>query len=232
MLDDRARHLERVPLFANLEPGQLAALAQVTTTRRLRPREELFHKGDEGSQVYVVVSGRLKVVTTGPEGNDIVFGIMEAGEVVGELPLLAGGPRTASVNALEECELLVLDRRDFLRFLKAHPDAAVNLLAVLAERLMRASELVEDTMFLRLPARLAKKLLALAETFGEEEGSDIVITLRLNQADLGNMIGTTRESVNKQMRAWSKSGVLSMARGEIRIHCMQELERLGGLVFR
>lgn len=229
--DERARRralLERVGLFSRLEPAQLDALAGATTTRRLAAREELFHKGDAAAQVYVVASGRLKVTATSSEGNEVVLNLLDAGEVVGELPLLVGGERTATVSALEATELVVLERRDFLRFLREHPDAAVALLAVLGERVVRLSEYVEDTIFLGVAARIAKKLLLLAEQFGEEGDDGVVVTLKLSQGELANYVGTTRETVNKQIRAWTDEGLVRMDAGSITIRDREALERLAG----
>src|SRR5262249_6573272 len=226
----RRQLVERIPLFARLVPEQLDALAGVTTTRRLAAREELFHKGDPAAQVYVVASGRLKVATTSSSGDDVTFNLLGDGEVVGELPLLTGGRRTGTVSALEPSELLVLERRDFLRFLREQPEAASVLLVVLAERLVRISEFVEDTIFLRLPARLAKKLLHLAESYGEEGQEGTLLQLRLSQGELADLVGTTRESVNKQIRAWTEKGVLRMERGTITILHKATLEKLAGMV--
>ena len=226
----RRQLVERVPLFARLGPEQLDALAGVATTRRLGAREELFHKGDPAAQVYVVASGRLKVATTSLSGDDVTFNLLGEGEVVGELPLLTGGRRTGTVSALEPSELLVLERRDFLRFLREQPEAASALLVVLAERLVRISEFVEDTIFLKLPARLAKKLLHLAESYGEEGKEGTLLQLRLSQGELADLVGTSRESVNKQIRAWTEEGVLRMERGSITILRRTTLEQLAGLV--
>ena len=226
----RRRLVERVPLFARLAPEQLDALATVATTRRLAAREELFHKGDPAAQVYVVASGRLKVATTSRHGDDVTFNLLGEGEVVGELPLLTGGRRTGTVSALEPSELLVLERRDFLRFLREQPEAASALLVVLAERLTRISEFVEDTIFLKLPARLARKLLHLAESYGEEGKEGTLLQLRLSQGELADLVGTSRESVNKQIRAWTEEGVLRMERGAITILHRNTLERLAGMV--
>ena len=224
--------LQKVPLFAGLAPEQLEALAAATVTRRLAAREELFHKGDAAAQVYVVASGRLKVVTSSSEGDDALLAIVDEGEVVGELPMLTGGRRMASVVALEPCELLALARRDFLHFLRAHPEAAIELMVVLAERLVRVSEFVEDTLFLALSARIAKKLLHLAERYGEPtaDGSATRIALRLSQSELAELVGTTRESVNKQLRAWAEQGIVRMERGEVTILDGARLEGLAGLV--
>lgn len=228
--DRRRALIERVPLFARLAPEQLDALTAGTTTKRLGAREQLFHKGDPAAQVYVVASGRLKVTVTSGEGDEVVLNLLDAGEVVGELPLLVGGQRTASVMALEPSELVVLERREFLRFLREHPEAAVELLAVLAERVVRLSDYVEDTVFLGVAARIAKKLLLLAEQFGEDVDEGVHVSLRLSQGELANFVGTTRETVNKQIRAWSDADIVHMEAGSITIRRRDELERLAGLV--
>lgn len=227
--DRRRALIERVPLFERLDPAQLEALAAATTTRRLAAREELYHKGDVASQVYVVASGRLKVTSTSSEGDEVVLNLIDAGEVVGELPMLVGGRRTATIVALEPSELVVLERREFLRFLREHPESAVVLLTVMAERVVRLSECLEDTIFLGVGVRIAKRLLLLADQFGEERGGAVVVSVRLSQGELASYVGTTRETVNKQMRAWTESGVLVMEAGAITIHRREELERLAGL---
>ena len=221
-MTDAARRRElfaRVPMFERLAPHELDALLAVSHARTLAAGAELFHKGDRGMQIFVILRGRLKVVTTSAEGDDIVFGIMDPGEVFGELALLAdtGGVRTATVVAMDDCELLVLDRREFVPFLRAHPDAAIRLLETLAERLRRISEFVEDTMFLNLPSRLAKKLLALAEAYGKESPEGLWIDLEVSQEELGDFVGTTRESINKQLRSWADEGIASMGGGFVTI---------------
>lgn len=226
---ERRRLLAGVPLFARLSERELDTLLQATHSRPLCAREELFHKGDPGSQVFVILSGRLKVVATSSGGDDVVFGLMDPGEVFGELSLLLeGGTRTATVTALDDCELLALDRRDFLPFLRAHPEAAVRLLETLAERVRRVSELVEDTQFLNLPARLAKKLVALAGAYGREGEEGLVIDLPVSQEELGDMVGTTRESINKLVRSWAQRGLVTMKQGRITIHRRREIEVLAG----
>jgi CRP/FNR family cyclic AMP-dependent transcriptional regulator len=226
----RRELLQKVPLFAGLAPDRVGALAAAATTRRLATRETLFHRGDVASQVYVVASGRLKVVARSREGDEVLLAIVDEGEVVGELPLLTGGRRTATVIALESSELVSLGRREFLRFLREQPEAAVELMVVLAERLIRINDFVEDTLFLALPARLAKKVLHLVERYGIDEEGESRIDLRLSQTELAEWVGASRESVNKQIRAWSGEGVLRMRQGEIRVLDLERLERLAGLV--
>jgi len=227
--EEKRNLLARVPLFSGLSPAELDELIQVARNRSLGTKEELFHKGDEGSQVYLVVSGTLKALTTSEEGDDVVFSILGPGELIGEVAFLGNHERTATVTGLTACELMAIDRRDFLAFLKRHPEASITLLAVLAARLKRVSELVEDTLFLNLPIRLAKKLIHCASAFGQEMPSgSLRVGLKLSQEEWGDLVGATRESINKQMRAWSEEGLISVERGYVIIVDTERLEQLAG----
>jgi len=124
----------------------------------------------------------------------------------------------------------MIARRDFMAFLRSHPDVAIELLSVIAGRLKRVSELVEDTLFLNLPVRLAKKLMIYAGTYGEEEGATIRINLKLSQEEWGDLVGATRESINKQLRAWVEMGLVEIDHGYIVIRRLSELEKLAGVV--
>jgi CRP-like cAMP-binding protein len=222
--------LANVPLFNGLDPTELDELIPVARTVSLASREELFHKGDTGAQVYVVISGRLKALTTSDEGDDMVFNIVGPGEVLGEIALLGGTQRTATVTAIDECELLIIDRRDFIAFLRNHPDVSIKLLDVLAKRMKQVSELVEDTLFLNLPLRLAKKLVSLSRTYGTPHEHGVRLDLKLSQEEWGDLVGTSRESVNKQLRAWTEDGLVTVEHGYIIIHDRNALERLAGAV--
>lgn len=220
--------LSHVPLFQGLTPRELSELLAAATTRRLGAKQELFHKGDPGTRVYIVVEGRLKAFTTSEEGDDVVFGILGPNEVIGEIALFGDTTRTATVTSIDPCELLVLERRDFLAFLRRHPEASIRMLSVLAARLKRVSELVEDTLFLNLPLRLAKKLMSLARDYGQETEEGLRINLKLSQEEWGDLVGATRESVNKQVRAWTEEGLVAVDRGYFVIKRPAELERLAG----
>lgn len=229
--EEKLALLAKVSLFSGLSEGELVELLHVTRTRTLKPREELFHKGDEGSQVYLVVRGTLKALTTSEEGDDVVFSILGPGELFGEIAFLGNPVRTATVSALTDCELLGIDRRDLLAYLKSRPEACIKLLTVLANRLKRVSELVEDTLFLNLPVRLAKKLNHYASIYGQEAGGGVVkIGLKLSQEEWGDLVGATRESINKQMRAWTEEGIIGTDRGYVLILRPAALEQLAGCV--
>jgi CRP-like cAMP-binding protein len=224
----RRELLAKGSLFSKLDDRELEALVQVSRIQKLRPREELCHKGNPGNQVYLIAKGRLRATTSSAEGDDVVFSIMAPGEVCGELALLSGGRRTATITAIDESEVIVLDRREFLPFLRRHPEAAIKLLEVLAERQLRLSELVEDTAFLNLPARLAKKLLSLCRSYGTETPDGIRIDLKLSQGELGDLVATSRESINKQIKSWSEEGLLSMKNRVVTVHRIDDLEALAG----
>ena len=227
---EKRRLIANVSLFSTLSERELDELIAVARTIELAARAQLFHKGDQGTQVYVVIRGTLKALTTSDHGDDVVFSILGEGEVFGEIALLGRPQRTATVSAITPCELLVIDRRDFLAFLRSHPEAAIELLSVLAERLTRVSELVEDTLFLNLPVRLAKKLVHLARTHGERIAGGLRIDLKLSQEEWGDLVGATRESINKQLRAWVETGLITLEQGYVVIHRPQDLERLAGFV--
>ncbi len=229
-LSEKRNLLAKIELFSDFSAEQLEALASVARTKVLERRSELFHKGDDGGEVYVVASGKLKALTTSAAGDDVVFTILGPGEVVGEVALLVASPRTATVTAIEDCELLVIDRRDFISFLNTHPEIPLKLLSVLAMRLKRVSELVEDTLFLNLPMRLAKKLLSLSRVYGKKTTDGIQIDVKLSQEEWGDLVGATRESVNKQVRKWTDAGIVRVDSGYLVIVNPIELEKLAGAV--
>jgi len=225
----KRRLLARVPLFEGLPDAELDALVAAARTRVVQRHEQLFHKGDEGRHVYVIVRGNLKALTTSLQGDDVVFNIQGPGEMLGEIALLAGQRRTATITAIEKSELLMIERRDFIDCLRRNSGVALKLLQVLAERLKRLSEMVEDTLFLNLPVRLAKKLLSSAKTHGEKTPDGVRINLQLSQAEWGDLVGATRESVNKQMRAWVDEGLIVQERPYVILKHPERLESIARL---
>lgn len=174
-------------------------------------------KGDPGNAMMAVLSGRVRICSYSTEGREVVLNVIGAGEVFGEIAMLDGGPRTADAFAMEKTELLVLSRRDFLPFLEKNPAVCVRLLQVLCERLRWTSAQVEDFFFLDLRGRLAKRLLFLADHYGEKAAKGEQTAVRFSQNLLASMVGTSREAVNKQLRAWEEGGLIDLKRGNITI---------------
>jgi len=215
MSEDAREILRCAPIFAGLDARQIDTLASLAVRRHYEARETVIEKGDPALHIYVIVSGRLKAITSGNTGRQATFSVMGAGEVFGEVALLDDQPRSATITALEKCELLTIGRAEFLHFLERAPTAAVALLRVLAGRLRRLSEKVEDGASLEVVGRLAKQLLRLANRYGKKELDGIRIDLKLSQQDLGDMVGATRESVNKQLRAWVEEGLIHKRGGNL-----------------
>jgi CRP-like cAMP-binding protein len=218
--------LSQQDLFRKLSDQELSDLVQAVQLRRVAAKDELCRKGDPGNQLYLIVGGVLKAQTTSSSGDDIVFSIMGPGEMFGELALLRGGKRTAAVVAIRDSELIVIDRRELFPFLRRHPDAALKLLEVLAARVERLSAKVEDKTFLNLPQRLAKCLFELSARWGKKAPDGLHIEQRFSQGELGDLVATSRESINKQMKMWQKEGVAAMKDGHIVILDEKELRRI------
>jgi CRP/FNR family cyclic AMP-dependent transcriptional regulator len=223
---DRRELLARVSIFASLERADLDQLLSSTTTRHLKTRDVLCRKGDPGNQLYGIVSGSLKVATTGTDGKEVLFGLMGPGEVLGEIALLDGKPRSATVTAVESTELLTLHRRELIPFLEKNPRAAISLACVLAARVRQLSDRAEDRQTMPLPGRIAKRLLGLAETHGKHPIVGGPVEVRMPQQDLADLVGSTRESVNKQLRAWEQEGFVELGRGRVVLKKPEALERV------
>jgi CRP-like cAMP-binding protein len=219
--------LRSIPLFAGLSPKEHDTIAALAEIRTYATRKRVVTQGDPARALFAVVRGRLKVVSSGPDGRDAVLGIMGKGEVFGEVALLDGGPRSATVTALEPCELLIIERDAFMTFLERSPSVAVKLLKVLAGRLRRLSHRSEDAAFLDVPSRLARSLIDLASRFGEREPpDDIRITLKISQQELGDLIGAARESINKHLKDWKRRGYLKQVAGYMVIADIEHVRRL------
>src|SRR5262249_24324970 len=180
------------------------------TRRPVRRGATIFAKGDPGTGLMAVASGAVKLGVVAADGREAVFNIVRPGEIFGEIALLDGRPRTADATAISDCDLLVMDRRDFVSCVHRRPDFALKFIEILCERLRRTSEQVEDVMYLDLPGRLAKALLR----FAGHDGAP-VRRIALTQSELGHMIGMSRESTNKQLHAWARRNWVRLERRSV-----------------
>ncbi len=226
MADALIDSLSKIWLFKGLAQDDLVQLSQLAKTRVYKARETIVSKGDPAGEFYVLLRGRAKVTAQGKEGADTAINVMGPGEVFGEVGILDGQPRSATVTTLEECEMAVVDQRAFHGLLAASPAVAIRLLAVLAGRIRELTIRVEDRAFLDVPARLAKQLLWLARNHGAESGSGIRIELKLSQQEFGEFIGATRESVNKYLRDWTRNGLIRHEREHLDILDLEALRAI------
>jgi CRP-like cAMP-binding protein len=223
---DKRKLLAHHPLFGRLEPDQLERLVTYMRVAHYPRRTVLFRKGDPGNNMMVVLHGRVKVCTHSEDGKELVLNLFSPGEVFGEIALLDGADRTADAVTLDACDLLVLERRDFLPFLRGHPDACMRLMAVLCQKLRQTSVLLEEALFLEGPSRLAKRLVHLAEAFGKPVADGVRIDLQLSQQQLGNMVGMSRESMNKHLRQWREEDLIRVQEGYYVITDLEALQAM------
>lgn len=211
---DKLSLLRNHPLFSDLPSTVIEHLGSYMKTRRISRGATIFAKGDPGTGLMGVLTGQVKVSVASADGRDIVLNIFHEGEIFGEIALLDGQPRTADATAMSNCELIVIERRDFVPFLSDHPDVTIKFIEILCSRLRRTSEQVQDVTFLNLPARLAKTLLLLtADTEASTPRRKVAIT----QREISQIIGRSRESTNKQLRDWAKRGWVRLERGGVSV---------------
>lgn len=219
--------LRKHSFLARLRDWDLERLSRHSRVATAPAGEKIFSKNDPGNSMIIVITGCLLIYSTSLEGREVVFNIISEGEVCGEIALLDGEVRTADARALVETDYLVVERNQFIPFLRDNADACFAMLTMLCGRLRQTSAQVEDTAFFELRPRLAKKLLAFAEHFGQPvagEDGGILIDLALSQRELGAMLNAGRESVNRQLRRWEKDGILALDKGRIRILDLGRLE--------
>ncbi|MFC1859415.1 Crp/Fnr family transcriptional regulator [Thermodesulfobacteriota bacterium] len=217
--------LSNIPLFRGLSPEVLADLAERLRMLKARKGDVLFRKESEGTTLYIIQEGAIKIVLPSKLGEEMIVTIFSEGDFFGEMSLLDGMPRSADAVAVEASILLLLNRNDFIAFLRQHDSAMSMILASLSTRLRKTDDLLEDTSFLNIPARFAKKLLELGDTFGRREGDSLEISLRLTQKDLADMVGATRESINKELRTLRERGLVTTTDKVIKIHNIKRLTR-------
>ncbi len=204
--------LRNHPIFCELEPEALDQLCRYAKHATLKRGTTIVSKGDPGNSLIVVVSGTVKISITSADGRSAILNLIGPGEIFGEVALLDGLARTADAIANTNCEIYVIDRRDFIPFVRSQPALAMKFIELLCARLRWTSDQVEQVILQDLPGRLASALLGLTEKRKlEPEGGAIAIT----QQEISEMVGMTRESINKQLRGWAARNWVRLEHGAI-----------------
>jgi CRP-like cAMP-binding protein len=211
---DKLAPLRNHPLFREFPPAVIEHFGTYMTRRSVRRGATIFAKGDPGTGLMAVLWGSVKISVPTADGREAVLNIINPGEIFGEMALLDGRPRSADAAAMDDCELMVIDRRDFIPFLREQPDIALKFIEILCARIRHTSEQVEDVMYLSVPGRLAKTLLQLT---GGSEAPAAHRNIRITQRELSSIIGMSRESTNKQLRAWENRKWVRLQRGGIAV---------------
>ncbi len=201
--------LAQIPMFERVGREDLEQLSGLLQQKRYNKGEVIFHQGDVGTALFIVRKGEVAIRLSSAEGREVILSLVGRGYAFGELALLDGEPRSTDAVAREETDLLKLQREDFQRFLSERPQVAMDLLAVLSRMVRRVTQHVHDAAFLDARARLARVLLERAQAQGQPGPTGGVVIPRLTQAELANLCGVTRESVNKWLSFYKREGLVT-----------------------
>jgi CRP-like cAMP-binding protein len=214
--------LRKHPIFCDLDPDALDQLCRYAKLTSLKRGATLFSKGDPGNCLYAVISGTMKISITSTDGRNAILNLIGPGEIFGEVAVLDGQARIANGTANTDCELCIIDRREFLPFVRSQPALAMKFIELLCGRLRWTSDQLEQVILQNLPGRLAGALLRLTEKHKLSSGRTIAVT----QQEISEMIGMTRESINKQLRLWAELNWVRLEHGAIVILNSAPLEAL------
>ena len=222
-LTEARRVLDGCILFAGLSAEERAAIAARARIRTVAPGETLFTIGSPGDHMMAVISGTIRISVPSSEGKELLIAIIKPGDIFGELSVLDGHERSADAKAGSACILAILDRRDILPFFERNPSTWPKLVKVLCQRLRRTDQILAELALLQLPVRLAKAMLrAIPATSSMTQSPKVTFS----QRELANMVGATRESVNKCLRKWQRNGTVQMSGGAIYITNRAALEEV------
>jgi len=228
-MNSGGRVQNRGTLLSGLSELDRQVILERCERRSVRPRTVIVSQGSSGRDMFIVESGSLKVSVLSGDGKEISFVVLRAGDYFGELSMIDGRRRSATVTAIKSSELLVLGHAEYQQLLHEHPHTATEfltrLLLTLANRMRATDELYQDLVFLDVSSRLAKFLLnASVEDDGTGQGRRL-LDVQLSQYELGTMVNASRESVNKQLRDWEEQGIVDVNKGKITLLNLERLQQ-------
>jgi CRP/FNR family cyclic AMP-dependent transcriptional regulator len=204
--------LRKHPIFSDLDPEAFDQLCRYAKHTTLKRGTTIVSKGDPGNSLIAVISGTVKISVTSSDGRSAILNLIGPGEIFGEVAILDGHARTADATANTNCEIYVIDRRDFIPFVRSQPALAMKFIELLCTRLRWTSDQVEEVILQNLPGRLASALLRLTE---KHKLAPAGRTIAVTQQEISEMVGMTRESINKQLRAWADRKWVRLEHGAI-----------------
>lgn len=215
--------LRQHPIFSDLDTEALEQLSRYAKHSILKRGATICSKGDPGNSMFAVISGTVKISVSSADGRSAILNLIGPGELFGEIAVLDGQARTADATANTNCEIFAIDRRDFLPFVKSQPTLAMKFIELLCMRLRWTSDQVEQVILQDLPGRLAGALIRLTDKYKlAPAGRTIAIT----QQEISEMVGMTRESINKQLRVWAARNWVRLEHGAIVVLDPEPLQAL------
>ena len=219
--------IRKAPLFTALDDAASASLLANMVSVKISKGTILFAEGDGGDQLYVIAEGKLKLGTSSGDGRENLLSILGPGEMFGELSLFDPGPRTSTATAVTDAKLLSLGQEKLLPWLVENPKVALQLLARLTQRLRRTNEAVGDLVFSDVPGRVAKALIDLGERFGKKTDEGLFVHHDLTQEELAQLVGASRETVNKALADFAGRNWLKLDGRAVLITDFERLSKRG-----
>ena len=217
--------VRRAPLFTALDETAAVSLRASMDTVKIAKGSILFKEGDDGEHLYVIVDGKLKLGTSSRDGRENLLSILGPGEMFGELSLFDPGPRTSTATAVTDAKLLSLGHEKVIPWLKQHPEVSLQLLTRLSQRLRRTNEAVGDLVFSDVPGRVAKALIDLGDRFGKTTPEGLLVNHDLTQEELAQLVGASRETVNKALADFAGRGWLKLDGRSVLIADVERLSK-------
>jgi CRP/FNR family cyclic AMP-dependent transcriptional regulator len=202
--------LQRAGLFQGVDPEAAEALGKDLEIAEIRKGDVVFTEGEPGDSLYIILSGKVKLGRRAADGRQNLIAIMGPADMMGELSLFDPGPRTATATAVTDLRLARLRKQALRPWLTNRPEIAEQLLRVLARRLRRTNDALADLIFTDVPGRVAKNLLQMAARFGTRDGGVLRVTHDLTQEELAQLVGASRETVNKALADFASRGWLRL----------------------
>lgn len=228
---DKREALSQHFLFRQLLPVEIDRILSFAVEKHFENGQSIFMAGDDGTSMMIVLEGKVQISALSEDGKEITLNYIERGGILGEVALLDGKSRSANATAVGICRLAYIQRSEFIPYLRSNSDVAIQLLMVLCEKLRNTSYMLESLGLLPVPARLAKLILKLASANHERLNPGCVVQLSLSQQKLANLIGTSRESVNRTLRGWQAEGVIALHQQQLTLLKPKQLVLLSETVF-
>lgn len=223
---EKNEFLTYVPIFSDLPHEELEKIIKAGNRKKYNKNEIILKEDEAGTALFVIISGKVKVSRTSSDNKEVILTILNESDFFGEMAILDGQTRSATVTALEDTELFIIQRNDFLKLLKIHPEISIALLQELTKRLRAADVKIKALSLKDAEGKVATVLLQLADDLGKIKQGKVELDNLPNQQDLANMAGTSRETISRTLHAFAKKGLIEIDGSKIRIIDYEKFKEL------
>ncbi len=225
MLNSKIWYLQRINLFKEIPADDMEELARVTRMELAKKKETIFLPGESSQQVYLLKTGRVKISRISEEGRELTIALLGPGEIFGELEILEGSARDTIAETMEDSQLCVIQKEQFLSLIRKRPELSFRLTKLIGLRLRRIESRVEDLVFRDVPSRLAHLLLQLSEEYGKATPEGILLDIKITHQEMANLIGSIRETVSATLGEFKKEGLITFEGRKIIILSLELLKK-------